>query len=101
MRLQLKIIKLLTNNLEKRFTINQIAKKLNESYSFVNRTITKMLTENLIIKEKVGNSLLCKLNLKNDKTKMKPLNRLRSDKINSLQPQYGKVLITINVYIVS
>ncbi len=70
MRLQLKIIGLLTNNLEKRFTINQIAKNLNESYSFVNRTITKMISENLILKEKAGHSLLCKLNLKNDKTKV-------------------------------
>ena len=68
MRLQLKIIKLLTH--KKSFTINQIAILLNESYSFVNRTVTKMITENLILKEKVGHSLLCKLNTKNDKTRV-------------------------------
>lgn len=67
MRLQLKIIKLLTN--KKSFTINQIAIQLNESYSFVNRTITKMITENLILKEKIGHSFLCKLNTENDKTR--------------------------------
>ncbi len=68
MRLQLKIIKLLTN--QKSFTINQIAIQLNESYSFVNRTVTKMIAENLILKEKIGHSLLCKLNTGNDKTKV-------------------------------
>jgi len=68
MRLQLKIIKLLTN--QKSFTINQIAIQLNESYSFVNRTITKMIAENLILKEKIGHSFLCKLNTGNDKTKV-------------------------------
>ena len=68
MRLQLKIINLLAN--KKTFTINQIAIQLNESYSFVNRTVTKMTAENLILKEKIGHSFLCKLNTKNDKTRI-------------------------------
>ena len=69
MRLQLKTIELLTNNPEKRFTMNQIAKQLNESYSFVNRTLTKMIRDGLILKEKVGHSFLCGLNMKNDRSK--------------------------------
>lgn len=68
MRLQLKIISLLTN--KKSLTINQIAMQLKESYSFVNRTVTKMIAENLILKEKVGHSLLCRLNIENDKTRV-------------------------------
>ena len=68
MRLQLKIINLLAN--KKSFTINQIAIQLNESYSFVNRIITKMITENLILKEKIGHSLLCRLNTENDKIRV-------------------------------
>lgn len=67
MRLQLKIIELLTNKNE--FTINQIAKKLNESYSFVNRTIKGMIKDNLISKEKIGHSIVCRLNMENDKAK--------------------------------
>ena len=68
MRLQLKIINLLVN--KKSLTINQIAIQLKESYSFVNRTVTKMIAENLILKEKIGHSLLCKLNTENDKIRI-------------------------------
>jgi len=68
MRLQLKIIELLADKPE--LTINQIAKQLTESYSFVNRTIAKMIKEGLILKEKIGHSILCRLNIKNDKTKV-------------------------------
>lgn len=67
MRLQLKIIKLLLEKPD--LTMNQIAKELDESYSFVNRIIKKMINEDLIKKQKIGHSLLCKLNIKNDKTK--------------------------------
>jgi predicted nucleotidyltransferase len=67
MRLQLKITGLLSK--QPNLTINQIAKGLDESYSFVNRTVNRMINENLILKEKIGHSLLCKLNLGNDKTK--------------------------------
>jgi len=68
MRLQLKIINLLVN--KKSLTINQISIQLKESYSFVNRTVTKMTAENLILKEKIGHSFLCRLNTENDKTKI-------------------------------
>jgi len=67
MRLQLKIINLLLS--KKNLTINQIAKELNESYSFVNRTISTMIQENILLKEKIGHSIICNLNKKNDKTK--------------------------------
>jgi predicted nucleotidyltransferase len=67
MRLQLKIIELLAK--QPKLTMNQIAKELNESYSFVNRIINRMITEDLIKKEVIGHSLLCSLNRKNDKTK--------------------------------
>jgi predicted nucleotidyltransferase len=66
MRLQLKIIELLG---EKNYTINQIAKSLKESYSFVNRTVNKMIEDNLILKEVVGHSIVCQLHKKSDKTK--------------------------------
>ncbi len=67
MRLQLRIIGLLSK--KQALTINQVAKELNETYSFVNRVIKEMINEGLIKKQKVGHSLLCSLNIKNDKTK--------------------------------
>jgi predicted nucleotidyltransferase len=67
MRLQLKIVELLEN--EKELTINQIAKKLKESYSFVNRIVNAMIKENILLKESVGHSFLCRLNLANDTAK--------------------------------
>lgn len=67
MRLQLKITDLLAK--KPNLTINQIAKELKETYSFVNRIVKRMISEDLILKEKIGHSLLCKLNIKNDKTK--------------------------------
>ena len=67
MRLQLKIIELFGK--EKELTINQIAKKLKESYSFVNRTVNYMMSENVLLKESVGHSFLCRLNLANDTAK--------------------------------
>jgi len=66
MRLQLNIIEVLR---EKSLTINQIAKALNESYSFVNRIVNKMIEDNLILKEVIGHSIVCHLNKSNDKTK--------------------------------
>lgn len=68
MRLQLKIIDLLSKNLERSFTINEIAKLLNESYSFVNRVVNKLIKDKVISKKKVGHSLLCTLNM-SDKAK--------------------------------
>lgn len=67
MRLQLRIIGLLSK--KQALTINQTAKELNETYSFVNRIIKEMINEGLIKKQKIGHSLLCSLNIKNDKTK--------------------------------
>jgi len=67
-RLELKIIDLMGRNQEKRFTINEIAKVLSESYSFVNKVINRLIKDKVIIKERIGNAYLCSLNLKNDKT---------------------------------
>ena len=68
MRLELKIIDLMSKNLEKGFTINEIAKTLNEAYSFVNRVINRLIEDKVIIAKKVGKAIVCSLNLENDKT---------------------------------
>ena len=42
MKIELKIIDLLARNIDKKFTINEIAKETNEYYSFVHKTINKL-----------------------------------------------------------
>ena len=68
MRLELKIIDLMSKNLEKGFTINEIAKTLNEAYSFVNRVVNRLVEDKVIVAKKVGKALVCSLNLESDKT---------------------------------
>ncbi len=68
MKLELKIVDLLARSREKKFTINEIAKSLQEYYSFVHRTVHKLIKDGVIIKEKAGNSYLCSLSLENEKT---------------------------------
>ncbi len=68
MDLRLKIVDLLSKNMEKIFTINEIAKSLGEYYSFVHRTVGKLTKEGIVIQTKAGKSHLCSLNLENEKT---------------------------------
>ena len=68
MKLELKIVDLLAKDAEKKFTINEIAKNLEEFYSFVHRTVNKLSKDGVVIKTKVGKSYLCSLNLENEKS---------------------------------
>ncbi len=68
MKIELKIIDFLIGNADKNFTINEIAKNLNEFYSFVHRIINRLTEEGVIIKNKIGKSYICSLNLENEKT---------------------------------
>ena len=66
MRLILKIIDILSVN--EKLTINEISTQLKETYSFVNKVTNKLIKDNIIIKQTIGNSHLCTLNLNNEKT---------------------------------
>jgi predicted nucleotidyltransferase len=68
MKLELKIIDLLAKNVERKFTINEIAKNLGEFYSFVHRIVNRLAKDGVIIKNRVGKSYICSLNLENEKT---------------------------------
>ncbi len=68
MKLELKIVDLLSKNMERKLTINEIAKSLKEYYSFVHRTVNKLINDGVITKEKAGKSYLCSINLENEKT---------------------------------
>ncbi len=86
MRLELKVIDLMCRNLENGFTINQIAKTLNETYSFVNRIVNRLIKDDVIITKKVGNAFLCSLNLKNNKT----IALIHLNEVNRKEEFYGK-----------
>ncbi len=68
MKLELKIVDLLARNTERKFTINGIAKSLKEYYSFVHRTVNRLIKDSVITKEKAGKSYLCSINLGSEKT---------------------------------
>ncbi len=68
MRLELKIVDLLARNLEKKFTINEVARVLKEHYSLVHRIVNRLLEKGIIAKEKIGKSYICSLNLDNENT---------------------------------
>ncbi len=68
MKLELKIVDLLNRNKEKEFTINEVAKSLDQYYSFVHRIIERLAEDNIIIKKKIGKSYVCSLNMDNEKT---------------------------------
>lgn len=68
MKIELKIIEFLIRNTEEKFTINEIAKRIDEFYSFVHRIIDRLSKEEVIIKNKIGNSYICSLNLENERT---------------------------------
>ena len=68
MRLELKIVDLLARNLEKKFTINEVAKVLKEHYSLVHRIVSRLFKKRIISKEKIGRAYICSLNLDNENT---------------------------------
>lgn len=69
MRLELNIINLLEKNMEKEFTINEIANRLDEHYSLVNRVISRLMKEEVITGKKVGRAIVCSINPKSEKAK--------------------------------
>ena len=55
MELRLKIVNFLSKNIDRAFTINEIAKSLNEYYSFVHRLMGRLAKDGVVIKNKAGN----------------------------------------------
>lgn len=67
MKIELKIIDFLSRNMDRKFTINEIAKSTGEYYSFVHRTVSRLVKEGIIVIIKAGRAYLCTLNLENEK----------------------------------
>lgn len=112
MKLELKIVGLLAKDAEKRFTINEIAKTLDEYYSFVHRTVNRLSKDGVIVKDKVGRAYLCSLNLENEKSATlvqlgeiekrenfyianKGLKLVLEDFVDSLEPQHKNIITII------
>jgi len=68
MKIELKIVDFLARNIDKKFTINELSKAIKEYYSFVHRTVSKLVKDGVISKAKAGKAYLCTLNLENEKT---------------------------------
>ena len=62
MRLELRIVNLLGKNQDRSFTMNEIAQKLNEAYSYVHRVTTMLIKDRAITKNIVGHAFQCTLN---------------------------------------
>lgn len=68
MKIELTIVDFLARNIDKKFTINELSKAIKEYYSFVHRTVSKLVKDGVISKAKAGKAYLCTLNLENEKT---------------------------------
>lgn len=69
MDIALQIIDFLWRNQEKAFTINEIAKQLNGTYSHINRVVLRLVKEHIVFKKTVGHAFQCSLNKQSEKTK--------------------------------
>ncbi len=86
MKIELKIVDFLARNIDKEFTMNEIAKATKEYYSFVHRMINKLTKDGVITKNKAGKAYLCSLNLDDEKT----LTLIQLSEIEKKNEFYGK-----------
>lgn len=70
MKTELKIVELLSKDIDKKHTINEISRTLGEYYSHIYRVVNRLSSDGVISKTKYGNSYICLLNMKNEKTKI-------------------------------
>jgi predicted nucleotidyltransferase/predicted transcriptional regulator len=61
---EMKILEFFTMNIEKQFTIREIARQIKTSYPITHECIQKLANKNLIMIEKQGKSKLCSFNYK-------------------------------------
>jgi hypothetical protein len=66
-KLELEIIGLFNRDINLLLSINQIAKKLNKAYPYINSKVNDLIKEGILNKVEVGRSYLCSINLENEK----------------------------------
>ncbi|MBU0461838.1 MAG: hypothetical protein KJ574_04605 [Nanoarchaeota archaeon] len=62
--LELRIIELLSNNPDKLFSIADIAKQLKVAYSHAHMFVSRLIAQQIISKQHVGKTIVCRLNIK-------------------------------------
>ena len=66
---ELRIIELYRKNIFASYTIREIMKKINtKSYNWIHNAVKKLKTENILKCEEKGRSILCSINLEEQKT---------------------------------
>lgn len=82
------IISLYDDNIKILYSINQISKKLNKPYPYINKKLKTMISKDIFTKRVIGRSYLCSLNLNNEKTVvLLTLNEI--NKKRELEKQHG------------
>jgi hypothetical protein len=67
-KLEQQILEVFDRDYSQLFSINQISKKLNRSYPHINAKVNNLISEGVISTANVGRSILCSLNLDNEKS---------------------------------
>jgi hypothetical protein len=79
-------------------SINQLALSCGKAYANVHAAATQLINENILIKETVGHSHRCRLNLSNDKTLLyiSLLQTLKRDELLRNDPSVGTLLYALD-----
>ncbi|MBD3203354.1 hypothetical protein GF327_03610 [Candidatus Woesearchaeota archaeon] len=64
------IFTLFTKDITLQLSINQISKKLDKSYPYINKKVNELIEQEIFNKTKIGRSHLCSVNLRNDKARV-------------------------------
>ena len=73
------ILNTLLQNFPRKYNINQIARLIDMSVGGVHRTLKKLVSDNILLNEQIGNALFYKLNLENEEC-MKMLETIEVEK---------------------
>jgi hypothetical protein len=65
----LDVVRLFCRDLSRQITIRQISKLIKKSYGYTNSLVWKLIESNVLNKVEIGNSLVCSLNLSNEKAR--------------------------------
>ncbi len=76
-----KILKLLLENKEREFTIRAVSKQILVDYKSVHITVKRLITSNVIIAKKAGQTILCSLNKKSFNADIFKAEEIRKDEL--------------------
>lgn len=98
-RLEQEIILALLHNLDKRLSIRQIAGILEKSYPNIYNKTTELIELNLLKKEKIGKSIVCRLNIQNDilRNVLAHIDLLKREKTLKKNTLLSKILLAIKL----